>query len=174
MRSELADGRVLRLRAPEPGDAERLYLWENLPGGWRYGCSPAPYSHRQIWEYIRNYRSAPLADCELRLIIEVEGEAVGTVDLYNIDIRNRRAMVGVMTDVRVRRQGFALEALRLMAGYCRDNLGLYQLAATVGADNGASLGLFEKGGYEMVAHLPQWLRRGKEGYEEAIVLRKVL
>lgn len=173
MKSQLPDGRTLRLRAPEPDDAQKLYLWENLPGMWRYGFSPAPYSHRQIWEYIKNYNSDPLANCELRLIIEVEGEAVGTVDLYDIDIRNRRAMVGVMTDVKERRQGFALEALRLMAGYCRDNLGLHQLAATVGADNEASLGLFAKALYQTIANLPDWLRRG-EAYEEAWILRKLL
>lgn len=157
----------LRLRAPEPEDVDRLYIWENDPGMWRYGYSPAPLSRHQIWEYVNRSDSDPIAVGQLRLMMQASDETVGAVDLYDIDMRDRRAFVGIMTAPSFRRQGFAIEALRLMADYCRDNLGLSRIAATVAEDNTASLELFEKAGYTCVATIPDWVRRGTDSFISA-------
>lgn len=148
-----------RLRAPEPTDVDRLYLWENSPELWPYGCALAPLSRHQLWEYVHSYNANPLADGQLRLIIEHCGEPVGTADLYDIDIRNRRAFVGIMVTPPHRRTGIALEALRQLAHYCRTTLPLRQLAATVAADNLPSLALFRAAAYTHAATLPSWFLR---------------
>ena len=48
------------LRAPEPEDVDRLFLWENdsedgLHGHW----ARAPLSRFQIWEYVNSYDANP-------------------------------------------------------------------------------------------------------------------
>lgn len=156
----LPDGSRLRLRAPEPSDVDTLYIWENSPEMWDFGFFQAPYSRQQIWEYIRDYDSNPLRCGQLRLIIDVDGAPAGSVDLYDVDPANRRAMVGVMVAGRFRRKGCALAALELMAQYAAGPLALYQLASTVAEDNAASVALFSKAGYELTATLPRWVRRG--------------
>ena len=88
---------ALILRALEPSDTDMLYLWENGPDMWRYGFSPAPLSRHQIWEYITQYDANPLASGQLRLMMQVADKTVGAVDIYNIDMRNRHAFIGIMT-----------------------------------------------------------------------------
>lgn len=150
---------MLHLRALEPTDVDRLYIWENNPDMWRYGFSPAPLSRHQIWEYINQYDANPLTQTQLRLIADTGTEAVGTIDLYNLDIRNRHAFIGVMIAPDHRRKGYALESLRLLTEYCRCNLGLHQIAATVASDNEPSIALFTKAGFTLQAVLPQWISR---------------
>lgn len=158
---------MIHLRAPEPSDVDRMYIWENDPGMWRYGYSPAPLSRHQIWEYVRQYDANPMTQDQLRLIAANSTGAVGTVDLYNIDIRNRHAFVGIMIAREHRRKGYGIETLGILADYCRDNLGLHHIAATVASDNEASLKLFTKAGFTAQAVLPGWVARGRDTMVDA-------
>lgn len=173
MTTVLPSGSVLRLRALEPSDVDTLYLWENSPEMWQFGFFMAPYSRHQLWEYIQNYDSDPLRSGQLRLMIDVDGAPVGSVDLYNIDTANSRAMVGVMIGKAHRRKGFARSALAIMERYAAGPLALSQLASVVAEDNASSLCLFENAGYALTATLPRWVRRA-EGFIAARVFQKTL
>ena len=134
------------LRAPEPSDVDRIYLWENNPEMWPCGAFRAPLSRHQIWEYVNNYDANPLSGGQLRLIIEAgadeEGEGYtpcGIVDLYDIDPRDSRAFVGIMVAPDFRRKGIAAEALAQLEKYCRECLALRLLAAEVASDNQRSI-----------------------------------
>ena len=83
--------------------------------------------------------------------------AAGAVDLTDYDSRSRRAQVGIVIDSDFRHRGIGRKALRLLAEYCRRNLGLYQLYAIVGNDNTASMALFRSAGFTSVALLPDWI-----------------
>lgn len=164
---------TLTLRALEPGDVDRIYLWENSPAMWRYGYSQAPLSRHQIWEYIRNYDANPLSAGELRLLVCEGLTAVGAVDLYDVDVLNRRAMAGIMIDSAFRGRGYGLQALKLLENYSRDNLGLHQLGAMVADDNAASQRLFLRAGFTETARLPQWFRNGTS-FLDAVMYQKIL
>lgn len=60
----------VRLRALEPEDVDRLYIWENDRDMWPFGGTRAPLSRHQLWEYATNYDANPFAAGQLRLIIE--------------------------------------------------------------------------------------------------------
>ena len=164
----------LHLRALEPSDTDLLYLWENDPEMWRFGFSPAPLSRHQIWEYINQYDANPLATGQLRLMMHIGQITVGAIDLYNIDMRNRHAFVGIMTASQHRRNGYGSEALKLLISYCINNLGLKQLAATISADNKQSIALFLKAGFKITAELPDWIRRDGNTYITAKILTRQL
>lgn len=164
----------LVLRALEPGDIDLLYLWENEPDMWRYGFSPAPLSRHQIWEYITQYDANPLATGQLRLMMQVDDKTVGAIDLYNLDMRNRHAFIGIMTATEFRKKGYASRALDLISDYCRYNLGLEQIVATVAEDNVPSMALFNKCGFTQVASLPRWIMSGSKKFISANVLTKYL
>ncbi|MDY3857619.1 MAG: GNAT family N-acetyltransferase [Muribaculaceae bacterium] len=161
----------ITLRAPEPDDVDRMYLWENLPGIWRHGSTQGPLSRHQIWEYVTTYDANPLASGQLRLIVNAGGEAAGMVDLYDIDGVNRRAKVGIMIDEKHRGGTLALEALRIIGEYASARLGLHQLAAIVADDNEPSKKLFTSAGYKNTATLPEWLRRG-DRFIPALIFQK--
>ena len=169
---------VIRLRALEPLDAAALLEWENLAQYWRSGNTLAPYSRRNVMRYIEEYTADPFSSGELRLVIEARGQGaprpVGFIELYNVQVRHRRACVGLLVAPRFQRRGYAGGALALMEGYCREHLGLHQLLAAVEEGNAPSRGLFLGAGYTPLATLPDYLGGGPGAFRDALLLHKLL
>lgn len=163
----------IKLRAPEPSDLDALYLWENDQEISRYGSAVAPYSRALLWAYINSYDADPYHAGQLRLMIDVDGETCGAIDLYNVDGKNLRAFVGIVVDAARRGQGIGKAALEALSDYCCVSLGLHQLVAVVPEPNIRSIELFETAGFESLASLPQWVRLGKE-FVNARLLGRIL
>lgn len=161
------------LRAPEPSDLDALYLWENDPTISRYGSAVAPYSRALLWAYINSYDADPYSAGQLRLMIEANGVTSGAIDLYNVDGKNCRAFVGIVIDKSQRGKGIGLRSLESLSKYCCSALGLHQLVAIVPSANVKSVELFRSAGYETTAHLPQWIRMGKD-FVDAELMTKLL
>ena len=67
------EGRLTRLRAVEPADAELLYTWENDPAVWAVSGTTEPFSREQIKRFISRQLEGGdlLRTGQLRLMIEV-------------------------------------------------------------------------------------------------------
>lgn len=67
------EGRLTRLRAVEPADAELLYMWENDPAVWAVSGTTEPFSREQIERFISRQLEGGdlLRTGQLRLMIEV-------------------------------------------------------------------------------------------------------
>lgn len=164
---------MIRLRALEPSDLDTVYRWENDPANWPAGNTSAPLSRFQLEEYIKNYSSDIFNDRQLRLIIEEDGQAVGTLDLFDFDARNSRTSLGILVAAPFRRRGIASVALRQAEDYCRRTLNLHQIWVTVSQENTASLALFKLLGYTTSGRFRSWLRVGRR-YLDAILLQRFL
>lgn len=161
------------LRAVEPVDVDTLYLWENLPETARATLgADAPVSHFTLWQYAQQPPASPLEAGQLRLVIDYDGHAAGTIDLADVSARHGRAFAGIFVDPAMRRRGIASAALAQLASYCRD-LGLHQLCALVEKGNEASMRLFTSAGFRTSGRLRSWIRRGRQ-YADAIVLQRML
>ena len=68
----LTDG-TITLRAPEPADLDRLYVWENDTTLWSVGRAIAPYSRQQLADYIAGYDADIHSAGQLRLMIQGPG-----------------------------------------------------------------------------------------------------
>lgn len=165
----------LILRAPEPTDVDTLYQWENDSTVWEAGITLAPYSRKQLWEYIDSYEADIFKTNQLRLMITLRGseETVGTVDLFDFDPANARCGIGILVIPAFQRQGIATETLLLVEQYCRNRIGMHQLYCTVGKDNTASRTLFHKCGYAISGRLRSWLKCGSS-YMDAYLFQKLL
>ena len=153
--------RVIKLRALEPEDALALFEWENLSDLWQSSCTLAPYSRRNILRYIEAYEADPFRD--------------GLIDLYDLEVRHRRACVAILIEPSSQRHGYASRALALLENYCRRHLGLHQLLATVPENNSASLALFNKASFTQIAILPHYIAAEREGaYLNACIFNKIL
>lgn len=170
----LTDG-TITLRALEPIDVDTLYRWENDPQLWSVGVTLAPYSRKQLWDYVDNYDGDIFSAKQLRLMIELNDsrETIGTLDLFDFDAANSRCGVGILIATGFQRQGYGLRTLSLAARYCREVYSLHQLYCTVGADNVSSRGLFEKAGYCISGRLRSWLRSANS-YTDAFLYQKFL
>lgn len=168
----LCDG-VILLRALEPSDVDITLKWENDSRLWHLGDTKAPFSRRQIEEYVATYDGDIFSAGQLRLIVESvdSGSALGAVDLYNFDAINRRSAVGILIDEQYRRNGIALRALTLLCDYVYRRLGLRQLWALCASYNTESIGLFTKSDFRQSGRLESWIRDGDQWYDAFVMQR---
>lgn len=165
---------MIRLRAPEPDDLDSLYRWENDTSCWQSTFSPVHVSRMRLWQYINEFDGDIDAWQQIRLMICAgdRGEAVGTIDLFDIDRRAGRAFVGVYIDDVMRRHGYARRALEQLVVYSRDYLNLHQLAAIVAVDNKASVSLFTSAGFKSAGRLRSWMRVSGH-YVDALLFQRL-
>ena len=168
----LSDGTVT-LRALEPADIDTVLEWENDTRMWTSATTAAPFSRRNIEEYVLTYDADIFSARQLRLMICVDGVAVGAADLFDFDPVNRRAGIGVVVGEPFRRRGYAARALALLARYCRDRIGMHQLWAIVRADNASSRSMLAAAGYDTCGRLRSWLRHGTT-YTDAYLYQLLL
>lgn len=164
----------LFLRAPEPADVDMLYLLENERDAADTALHPAPLSRLQLHDYIATYDADIYSARQLRLIVVRgdDGQAIGAVDLYDFDARNRRAFVGIGLLPQYRGRGAGHEALQLLCRYAAETLGIHSLAALVVADNEASTALFKGAGFTVTGRLRSWHRRGNS-YADVFMMQRL-
>ena len=156
---KLLENNILRLRAPEPEDLDKLYGWENDVSLWELGNTLSPYSRYAVKQYIAESKNDIYEHKQLRLIIELKetGVAIGTIDLYDFDPHHRRAGTGIVIDAAHQRKGYAKNALKLLIDYAFSFLKIHQLYAYIPVTNTPSLHLFEQCGFETMGILKDWL-----------------
>lgn len=157
--NRLLENDTIRLRPLEPEDLDLLYEWENDTSFWEVSSGLSPFSRFAIRQYIEEARQDVLQTKQLRLMIELKQSlrAVGMIDLYDLDILNQHAGIGILIDRDFQQQGLGYQSLHLIAQYAFTVLHLRQLYAYVASDNSASKKLFTKAGFEQTATLRQWL-----------------
>ena len=123
----------LKLRAVEPEDLDLMYLVENDTELWQFGQASVPFSHYALKQYIAESTNDFFHDRQLRLVLETaDGNSVGFVDLQKYDPQHHRAEVGIVVVPEKQRQGLATEALRLLAGYVSNHLGIHSFSGRTG------------------------------------------
>lgn len=159
----------LRLRALEPEDAEMMYDAESDPAAWRYSDYLAPMSKELLRDYALTYDADPFRSGQLRLIIDLDGKAIGILDLFDISPRHLRADNGIYLLPEYRKKGIGVKAIQLAMEYCRDRLGLHQLTASVSTQNTEALGCYQKAGFTPTGKRLDWIRTS-EGWEDVDLL----
>lgn len=169
----LLENDILYLRALEPEDLEFLYKWENDSDLWQYGSTLSPYSKMIIRQYINDSLSSDIFQVKqlrLMIILKSENRAIGTIDLYELDIHHSRAGVGVLIDKDYRQRGYSKQALSLTIQYAFELLNLNQIFAHVAKNNLMSLNLFANLGFETTGCMKNWLKIEKQ-YEDMYILQ---
>ena len=166
------------LRKLELDDLPQLYVWENDAEAWLDGNTHNPLSEADLRDYILRTTGDIYQDGQLRLMIclsetesgkEGTNEPVGCVDLYDVDIRNRKAAVAIYVAKEWRRKGVGKNALQKLKSYVTNILCFRFLYAMVRETNLASQKLFQSVEFQNVACLPKWVNEGS-----ILVLQTVL
>ena len=174
MKQAMLTDEKLILRAPEKSDLDKLYLWENDCEQWNVGNVVAPYSHKQLWDYIETYVADIFVSRQLRFVIEeiTTKKAVGTIDVFDFDPVNRHASLGIYIDVDSRKQGYAKRALTMICQYCLEYIGMHTLTAMTAVSNEDAQNLFKSCGFSTCGRLRSWVRLGDK-YEDVIMLQRM-
>ena len=149
----------LALRKIEPNDLPLLYLWENDDTAWPDGAVHNPLSQKDLRDYIMASTGNIYQDGQLRLVVMKGESAVGCVDLYDFDARNRRAAVGIYIAPAFRRKGYGEQAIKLLTAYAKRHLNMRLLYAYVQCTNLASTNLFHKQ-FTPSNAIPAWTLEG--------------
>lgn len=150
-----------KLRALEPEDAHRIFLWENDPEQWDVSDLPGPVSLHLIAALCDAGPDALFQQRQQRWMAESEaGEVVGSVELFDYHPIHRTAHVGILVLKSFRNRGVGLQLLQLLANHAFHRLGIVSLLAHVRAENEASIRLFNKAGYHTVGTLSNWYANG--------------
>ncbi|MGL2963219.1 GNAT family N-acetyltransferase [Flavobacterium sp. RSB2_4_14] len=152
-------GKNIFLRALEPEDLEFIYAIENDETIWEVSNTQTPYSKFLIHQYLENAHQDIYEAKQLRLAICKKStfEAIGLIDLFDFDAKNKRAGVGIIIQNEVdRNNGFGKEALGLMIQYAFQQLQLHQLFANIGTENTASIALFATFEFEKIGVKKDW------------------
>lgn len=165
-----------RLRALEPEDIDQLLKWENDSKNWWLGTSITPYSRATLLKFATGDHDL-YRDRQLRYMLDYnnnEGDwvTVGAIDMYEFDVRNLRAGVGVIVDTAHRRKGHARQGIELIKNYMNVHLGLNQLYAEIPSSNSTSIQLFRQLGFKECGVKKDWVR-GMEGWEDVILMQLI-
>lgn len=159
----------ISLRKVEPQDLPYLYQWENDSLSWADSDTHNPLSQKDLRDYIESSTGDIYKDGQLRLIIEAkQGLTLGCIDLFDLDIHNRKAAVGMYLAKDARGKGVGKTAVRLLEEYAFRFLNLRMLYIFVAENNIACIRLFSSLGWKQTAHLREWLNTG-----DVIVLQRM-
>lgn len=164
-------GENIYLRALEPEDLEFVYAVENDENIWEVSNTITPYSKFLIRQYLENAHQDIYEAKQLRLAIckKETSKAIGLIDLFDFDVKNKRAGVGIIIQNETHRNsGFGKEALGLVINYAFGPLQLHQLFANIGTENKASLSLFTTFGFEKIGVKKDWNFTNNVFYDEAV------
>lgn len=155
---ETLRGNKVYLRALEPEDLEFVHEIENTEEFWEISATQTPYSKFLIRQYLENAHRDIFDIKQLRLVISThKGEAVGLIDVFDLEPRDRRAAIGILiANPENRKHGYGTESLNLLCNYCFTHLGLHQVYANVTADNEDSMRVFENNGFRKIGLKKDW------------------
>jgi len=164
-------GQNIQLRALEPEDLEFVYAIENDETIWEVSNTITPYSKFLIRQYLENAHQDIYEAKQLRLTIckKENLEAIGLIDLFDFDAKNKRAGIGIIIQNEIdRNSGFGKESLRLVINYAFEKLQLHQLYANIGTENKASISLFTTFGFEKIGVKKDWNLINNAFHDEAV------
>ena len=129
-----------------------LYLrWINDFGTTRtLGIPPRPMTLEQETAW---YEQAAVDDARVGFTIyeRASGRPIGNCGLHEVDLANRRTLVGIMIgEPDARGRGFGTEAMRLLVDYIFTVLGLHSVMLMVFEYNGAGRRCYEKAGFREI------------------------
>ncbi|WOD18682.1 UDP-4-amino-4,6-dideoxy-N-acetyl-beta-L-altrosamine N-acetyltransferase [Paraburkholderia kirstenboschensis] len=159
----------IKLRAIEEGDLPLIASWRSDPQVYEYFYEFLPISSRQQ----KNWFEKQLQDSsEINLVVSnLSGIAIGTVSIYHIDRRNRKAEWGrlIIGDPAARSGGIGAEIEALILQYSFEHLNLHKLYCEVLVENEKVISLHKKFGFREEGILRDHaFKAGK--YADAIIL----
>ena len=90
----------------------------------------------------------PGGETRFRVLIEKDGEPMGTIGMYLYTEEHKRAEMGYDLMKEHWGKGYITEAVGAMVSYGFNELGLERIEATVDSENGASARVLEKNGFK--------------------------
>jgi RimJ/RimL family protein N-acetyltransferase len=147
---DIWQGKHVRLRGVEPGDADTFFAWRDSDMDRFADFVRFPYSLEATRKHFEKMATSEAKDDLFDFVIENKaGEAVGIINSHTCDRRVGCFMYGLAIGPDYRRRGYASEAILLLLRYFFDELNYQKVSATVYSNNEASQHLHERLGFTL-------------------------
>ena len=143
----MLEGELVRLRALEPEDADKIYAWQSDPEVNRWMNNSHPRSLAQLR---KRAEERAVNSYELVVLgIEADGKLIGIVDLRDAEPEIGNAELDIyIGDPGYRNGGgYGTEALRLMCRYGFNSMRLHMITLWVVAENERARHVYRKVGF---------------------------
>ena len=147
----------LFLRKPMISDLPQMLSWENDLKKNQYTDFPVNYTSSQIENFLNSEHDLLLHN-QVRYTLELNSFAVGCVDLYDYDVVNARAGVGIYVDVKFRNRGLASKSLKLLKSISNERYLISNLYADIMSENKVSIKIFENADFIKNGLKKNWIR----------------
>ncbi len=172
----ILEDEIIQLRALEPKDIEKLFIWENNTENWKITNTLKPFSKYILKKYIENSHLDIYTTKQLRLIIKLKekNKSIGTIDLFDFDFFHQRAGVGILIAEKTERgKNYSYLALEILKNYCFNFLKIHQLYCNISERNKISLNLFKKSNFKITARKKDWIKSSGNTWEDEFILQKI-
>ncbi|MEP7215880.1 MAG: GNAT family protein [Anaerolineaceae bacterium] len=144
------EGRLVRLRAREPGDEPLLYQWFNDPEVTQHLSLRYPLSHAQEKEFIESAQRIGYNSATFGVETVVEGRLIGGVGFERVSPENRNAILGIaIGDKSFWNGGYGSDAMRVLCRFGFEMMNLHRIELEVFAENVRAIHVYEKVGFRM-------------------------
>ena len=164
-------GETTRLRAVEPGDAERAFRWVNDREVTGYLALRYPMSMQAERDWTEA-ASKPNSYTNVQLAIEIAatGEHIGNCGLHQGSALNRTAELGVMIGAKEHwGRGYGFDAIRTLLALGFRDLNLRRIHLDVFAPHTRAIALYERLGFEHEGRSPS-AYRGRGYYLDMLAM----
>ena len=151
----------LTLRTPKTSDLEELMIWENDLKKSNHTDFPMFYTRDQMITYLNSNHDIFLQN-QQRWIIQLDDVLIGCVDLYDFDMVNSRAGIGIYIVPEYRGKGWAREALMSIKKTASEKYFIHHLFADILSSNKSSIQLFEHVGFIKNGVKKAWIREQED------------
>jgi RimJ/RimL family protein N-acetyltransferase len=123
----------VQLRGLIRDDVLAIASWSTREG-WP-NVSPAPWTGRTVEQALAEWDARPPGGADVRFGVEVDGQLVGSVSLWNVDAHNRNGHLGIVLAPEARGKGYGSAACRALLAYAFVDRGLHRIQLEVLATN---------------------------------------
>jgi len=107
---------------------------------------PKPNTRQNVLEWVKNKENSENSIFFI-LSENISNNAIGFIQIVDIDFRNRHGCIGIAFDENFQGKGYFIEVMKLMESYAIKYYGLIKLIAYIFESNEKSIKAFEKLGY---------------------------
>ena len=171
----MLEGELVRLRALEPEDADRIHPWLGDPEVSRWMTNDHPLSLAQVRKRCEDRAVNTYEKVVLGIEAKAERKLIGVIDLRDAQPEVGEAELDVYIGDAEYRQGggYGTEALRLMCRYGFNNMRLHQITLWVVAENEVARHVYRKVGFvEEGRHRESFV--GENGERHDMILMSML
>jgi RimJ/RimL family protein N-acetyltransferase len=164
-------GKLVRLRALEPSDAEALYRWNEDPAVLQWMVNDYPDSLAQLTKRLGEDRPRNSYD-KLILCIETLADRtpIGVIALTDAEPENGRAELDVYVgEASYRNGGYGTDAIRVICRYGFDQMRLHGISLWVVPENESARHVYKKLGFVEEGRERERFRRDGRWYDLIIM-----